>query len=417
MIDGNSPRPRDLPFPKDRRSTATFQDQAEFGGVSNFAKRRGVRRGCAALPGSGRDARFTAAAAVRLVVGLLVLLVTLPLDAVIFYSTANPEYNTTAPTDSLEDSGWQFQGLWGAYLGTVISSNAFLSAQHIGGTVGATFHLDGVSYTSTAFFDDPETDLRVVRVCGMFPAAATLHTNQTEPGEEFIVFGRGTQRGAAVTTGVTNDKTNGWRWGVFDSRLRWGENTVDSIVDGDPIFEANVGELLKAGFTADAGSNECHLSVGDSGGGLFIMDGAWQLAGVNYSVDGPYNTSSEGAGFNAAIFDEGGLYQLTAGVWSLTPDLPIDQSGAFYATRVAARIDWINSVLEEIAAEPDLPTLQSAAAAAGPFVDHAAAVDPANHLISVPQPDATQFFRLRGCQSFRITGVEVVDGNLLLSYE
>ncbi|MCL4177270.1 MAG: hypothetical protein KJ072_05945 [Verrucomicrobia bacterium] len=342
-----------------------------------------------------------------------------PLNAVIFYSTGDPEHNTSAPTGSLTNSGWQFQGRWGAYLGTAISSNAFLTAQHVGNSVGAPFHLNGIAYLSTAFFDDPETDLRIVKVCGTFPDFAILHTNQTEIGKPMVVIGRGTQRGAPVITGDANDKTNGWRWGLFDSRIRWGENEVDSIADGDALFESSkVGDLLKVSFTADAGPNECHLSVGDSAGGLFILDGTWQLAGINYAVDGPYNTSTNGAGFEAAIFDEGGLYTQTDDVWILNPDRPFDQSGAFYATRVSTRIDWIQSVLEQIAAPQDAPILQSATDPSGPFADQpAATVVPGNRFITVPQPDTSQYYRLRGCQPFRIAAIDLLDDTLRIHYE
>jgi hypothetical protein len=368
--------------------------------------RLGLTRGIAHLP------------IVRLAIVLGGLFATDPLNAVIFHSTGDPEHNTTAPTGSLAESGWQFQGRWGAYLGTVISSNAFLTAQHVGSSVGAIFFFNGIAYTTTAFFDDPETDLRLVRVCGAFPTAATLHTDQTEPDKPLVVFGRGTQRGLAVTTGTSNEKTHGWRWGAFDSRLRWGENAVDSVVDGNTLFESGVGDLLKVTFSAEAGPNECHLSVGDSAGGLFVLDGAWRLAGINYAVDGPYNTSAAGAGFDAAIFDEGGLYLQTDGEWTLIPDRPFAQSGAFYATRVSTRIDWIQSVLQQIDQQPDSPFLQTAADPAGPFTDHpAATIDPDNSLITVPQPGRSQFYRLRGCQPFRIDTIELLEDSLLIRYQ
>ncbi len=371
-----------------------------------------------------REASWSAAYLRRLVglphaLCLIGLLACCPLHAVIFYSTGDPEYNTAAPTGSLTNSGWQFQGRWGAYLGTAISSNAFLTAQHVGNSVGALFHLNGIAYPSTAFFDDPETDLRIVKVCGTFPDFAILHTNQTEIGKPLIVFGRGTQRGAPVVTGDANDKTNGWRWGLFDSRLRWGENEVDSIADGDALFESSrVGDLLKVSFSADAGPNECHLSVGDSAGGLFILDGSWQLVGINFAVDGPYNTSTNGTGFEAAIFDVGGLYTQDDDIWTLNPDRPFDQSGAFYATRVSTRIDWIKSVLHQIAALQDAPMLQSAPNPAGPFADQpTATVDPELRSITVPQPDASQYYRLRGCHPFRITAIELLGDTLNIRYE
>jgi hypothetical protein len=354
-----------------------------------------------------------------LVVCLIGLLACCPLNAVIFYSTADPEHNTSAPTGSLTNSGWQLQGRWGAYLGTAVSSNAFLTAQHVGDSLGALFHLNGIAYPSTAFFDDPETDLRLVQVCGTFPDFAILHTNQTEIGKPMVVIGRGTQRGTPVITGDANDKTNGWRWGLFDSRIRWGENDVDDVVDGNALFEkSTVGDLLKARFNADAGPNECHLSVGDSAGGLFILDGTWQLAGINFAVDGPYNTSTNGAGFEAAIFDEGGLFRRDDNdEWALIPDRPFDQSGAFYATRVSTRIDWIQSVLEQIAARQDAPVLQSAPDPSGPFADQpTATVDPTSQLITVSQPDSSQFYRLRGCHPFRIATIELFD-TLHIQYE
>jgi hypothetical protein len=375
-------------------------------------------------PHECREASWSAARLRRLVwlphaTCLIGLLACCPLNAVIFYSTGDPEHNTAAPSGALTNSGWQFQGRWGAYLGTAVSSNAFLTAQHVGNTLGALFHLNGIAYPSTAFFDDPETDLRLVQVCGTFPDFAILHTNQTEIGKPMVVIGRGTQRGAPVITGDANDKTNGWRWGLFDSRIRWGENDLDDVVDGNTLFEmSTVGDLLKARFNPDAGPNECHLSVGDSAGGLFILDNTWQLAGINFAVDGPYKTSTNGAAFEAAIFDEGGLYTQDDDVWTLIPDRPFDQSGAFYATRVSTRIDWIQSVLEQIAALQDAPMLQSAPDPSGPFTDQpTATVDPSNWSITASQPDGSQYYRLRGCHPFRIAAIELFDDTLHIQYE
>ena len=63
------------------------------------------------------------------------------------------------------------------------------------------------------------------------------------------------------------------------------------------------------------GPNTGTLSAGDSGGGVFIFkNGAWQLAGVHFATDGPYNTlpasdpNSSRTGFNASLYDSRGLY-------------------------------------------------------------------------------------------------------------
>jgi hypothetical protein len=103
--------------------------------------------------------------------------------------------------------------------------------------------------------------------------------------------------------------------------------------------------MLRATFDAGAGPNEAHLSLGDSGGGVFLWNGAaWALAGVNYTVDGPYNTNTVGNGFSAAIFDEYGLYTGGSGSWQVVNS---HTPGAFYASRISARTDWINSVIPE----------------------------------------------------------------------
>src|SRR5262245_11816861 len=92
-----------------------------------------------------------------------------PAQALMFYSTGDTNYNTTAPTGTLTNSGWQFQGEWGAYLGTPIAPSYFVSAQHIQGQVGQSIRFRGVDYTTTAVFDDPNSDLRIWRICGQFP--------------------------------------------------------------------------------------------------------------------------------------------------------------------------------------------------------------------------------------------------------
>src|SRR5690242_1174098 len=73
--------------------------------------------------------------------------------AVIFYSTGDPSYNTNAPGGALTNSGWQYQGAWATFSGTVISSNAFITAKHVGGTVGDLFTFQGAQYTTTASFE------------------------------------------------------------------------------------------------------------------------------------------------------------------------------------------------------------------------------------------------------------------------
>src|SRR5262245_49612636 len=304
--------------------------------------------------------------------------------AVIFYSTGDPNYNTTAPGGSLTNSGWQYEGTWGSFLGTAIAPKYFVTARHVGGRLGDPLLFRGVAYPTTAVYDSPDSDLRIWRICGTFPDYAQIYANTDEVGQSCVVIGRGTQRAAPVTTTTFLGavKTNGWRWGPYDGVIRWGENAVSNLVNGDSLFGSGIGDLLQAAFNADGGPNECHLSSGDSSGALFIKDGSvWKLAGMNYAVDGPYNTANTGPGFDAAIFNERGLYTTNSivGGWVLVPNPPFsaDQPGAFYATRISTHTSWIISVINaSVPAEP--PTLQSSPSAGGevPYTDDVnAAVD------------------------------------------
>src|SRR3984893_12811137 len=217
----------------------------------------------------------------------LILIVTatpiLPLRAVILYGTGDPSANTTAPTGAFANSGWQFEGQFGGFLGTVIAPNYFITAKHIGGSVGQIFTFNGRNYTTTAVFPDPSSDLQIWQVSGTFPIQAPLYASA--PGSEvnlfLTVFGRGTQRGNSVFVGSPSHQ-GGWLWGRSDAVERWGTNFVGSIVN-DPTY----GELLRVPFNNNGGPNEGHLSVGDSGGAVFVYNmttNRWELAGINLTV-------------------------------------------------------------------------------------------------------------------------------------
>jgi hypothetical protein len=345
---------------------------------------------------------------------------------VVFFSTGDPLFNTTPPEGALVDSGWQHEGFWGDFLGTAIGPQYFITASHIGGEIGDPFFLNGTAYTTDAFFKDPTSDLIIWRICGRFPAFASAYTNSDEAGKSLVVFGRGRQRGEPVNVAsLSGNELKGWLWGGPDRVKRWGENRVESIVDGDTIDTlmpspgVRVGELLTATFDAGGGTNESHLSQGDSGGGVFIEDGSiWKLAGINYAVDGSYNTSTNGPGFDAALFDQNGLYIGEEGKWKLIPDLPPPKPGAFYVTRISAHIDWINSVLALPTPGLANPVLQSAVMVRGPYVDEISAVVDSNcNTITVPQKAGSQFYRLRALAQTRVTSINVDALNLVLTYE
>jgi hypothetical protein len=281
---------------------------------------------------------------VAICVGLTLISAAIPGRAVILYGTGDPTANTSAPTGALVDSGWQYEGQFGSFLGTAIAANYFITAKHIGGSVGQTFVLNNVTYTTMAVFPDPSSDLQVWQISGTFPIYAPLYSGT--PGSEvslsLVVFGRGTQRGNAVNVG-SNSHLGGWLWGSSDGVERWGTNIVGSI-QTDPTY----GKLLRAPFDSSGGQNEAHLSSGDSGGAVFVLNlstSQWELAGINLAVDGPFSTSSTGANsFDAAMFDTTGLFlQDAQGNWVTAPN-----PSAFYATEIAAREAFINSVVMQL---------------------------------------------------------------------
>jgi hypothetical protein len=124
---------------------------------------------------------------------------------------------------------------------------------------------------------------------------------------------------------------------------------MNSLLSGSVDGGSGVGQLLMADFNYGAGSNEAHLSGGDSGGAVFIKSGGiWKLAGINYGVDAFFSLTGEnGSGFNAAIFDAGGLFYGTDGNWQYITDRTADIPSSFYATRISANAAWIQAVIPE----------------------------------------------------------------------
>ncbi|HEV8379868.1 MAG TPA: hypothetical protein VGP99_13540, partial [Tepidisphaeraceae bacterium] len=286
-----------------------------------------------------------------LAAGLTPLIITTAGHAVILYATA--DRNGAPAPGSIAEVPWILQGQFGgAFLGTPIAPNYFITASHIGGdsTVpfvfrGSTYTIDP-SYGTGGGFSIPGSDLHIWKVNETFPAFAPLYGTSATPSEtnkHLVVLGRGTQRGTEVTVG---GQLKGWEWGTADFMQSWGENTVSAIVNGN----ADQGDFV--GFDFNAGvANEGTLSGFDSGGGLFVQQGTeWQLAGINYGVDGPFSLTGDESdpGFNAAIFDKRGLYELGQGGWQLVnggSEVP----ATAYSSRISSRISAIYSAIPSFA--------------------------------------------------------------------
>jgi hypothetical protein len=308
---------------------------------------------------------------------------------VIFFATGDPQFNTSAPTGRLGASGWDLQG--DAFSGVPIAPNFFITATHLGGNAGDTFRFRGVEYAMIARYHHPDADITIWKVEGTFPAYATIYPNTDEVGKHIVVFGRGTERGEEVWL---NGILKGWAWGKTDGVLRWGENVVAGIsdADGHPATETTTFQLLRADFDPDAGPNEAHLSGGDSGGGVFILDndGTWKLAGINHAANYEYSSEPLGEGFKAALFDESGYYEGETGKREFHQEDPYStQPGSFFATRLSTYLPWIQNIL----AGANTPlVLEEATGLFGPYRPVVAAViDEGFQTITVPRPNGNRF--------------------------
>ena len=338
-----------------------------------------------------------------------------PLWGIIFLDTADPAHNTTAPAGEFAGSGWQWQGNWRGFAGTPVGTNWFLTAQHVGGQAGEEFRLEGQGYRTTAFFDDPETDLRLWRVCRPFGSFAPLYGATQESGRVCVLFGRGLARGGEVT--LTNGELaelRGWHWGGGGGSLRWGLNRITGYED----LGSGTGVLLRGAFDEAGGAEEAMLTGGDSGGGLFIeRGGLWELAGIAYAVDGPFSFTAEGPGFHAALFDRRGFYEQATDDWVPVEAGPLPRPAAFYALRVSVRRAWIEEVMAANPEPETAPVLLSAPTTDGTFAPTAAMVDAEAREIRIVRPSDTMFFQLSACRAVRIVRVMLAGDELVLGYE
>lgn len=293
------------------------------------------------------------------VFGLVLLALALggtPARAILFMNSGDTGHNTTAPTGQYAGSGWQWQGYFGNFLATVISPHHIITAQHIG-TGNGTFVHDGLFTGGTTsvynintavngglgYWDIPDSDLRIYEVDGTFSSWAPLADSSAAESGTFVMFGRGGVRGTGIYSGA---ELRGWEPGPADGVARWGTNTLENgfVTDGQGR------EFLWANFDGSSGAEEGFLSVGDSGGAMFVQDnGVWKLAGIHYGVDGYFDTNTttgDGSEFDAALFDASGLYiGSDTGGWTLIPDDDPPSTSGMYASRISSSIGIISGII------------------------------------------------------------------------
>lgn len=317
--------------------------------------------------------------------------------AIIVFGSGDPARNIQAPSGSLEGSGWQWQGRWQFALGTVIGPRHFVTARHLGGSVGDPFEFRGLRYRTIALTNLGGTDLNVFTVAGRFADFAPLNTSNREGGRPLMLFGRGGRRGDAVPG-------RGWWVGDYDGVQRWGTNTVKGLV---PANLSPIGELLVFDFSATAGADEGMYSGGDSGSGAFMLDrdGLWKLAGVGYAVEGPYTADTNSPARYGAFYDTRGLWAGPPGRQEWLPDGPTPTGTLAFMTRVSSHAVWLG---DQASSQPPAgqAILESSPDLGRAFTEEAAyAIDGDQRLVSVPVNGAARFYRLRGASRLEIGSI------------
>lgn len=263
----------------------------------------------------------------------------LPAAAVTFLDTADPVHNTSTPGDN---SGWQYEGKFIYYMGVPIAPYFFITAKHFEGSVGEVFNFHGSLHTTIAKYPSSNSDLQIWEVdhANPFLTFAPLASSTADTGTVATIIGRGTQRGDEVRV---DGVLKGWKWGAGDGVQRWGRNLMEGALDA-----GDAGIQIYANFNSSGVADECHLSVGDSGGGVFVLEnGLWRLAGINYSVEGPFRNPPAVENINATLFDEGGLEMFEDPNWVLVPDEANDVPSGFLSTRISHYTSWIRGVTSD----------------------------------------------------------------------
>ena len=347
------------------------------------------------------------------------------LYAVFFLATENPEHNTTPPANAAEARAWDLQGIWRTCQGTPIAPRWFLSAKHIGGAIGDPFTVHGKTHYAIARILDPDSDLVLWGVTESFQNHAALFREGDEIGQRMLVFGRGEIRGRPVFLEKDSiQELRGWERGSGRAVMRWGENLVTEIADDPVLIQKGLGHLIGAEFNRDGLPDEAGLGPCDSGGGMFLwQDNEWKLAAINYAAGGRYNTTREGKGFDAMLFDGGGFFVCNDGScraedsWDFIEEDEVDQPSSIWGTRIQHRSSWIE---QNIADMPDPETsivLESAQEVTGPFKPESGWRLRQNPLsLEISTPKVRRFYRMKTTDRVKLLAPISRDDKLLLPF-
>lgn len=206
---------------------------------------------------------------------------------------------------------WNWTGYWQGGAGVAVGPHHVLTVAHLGGKNGDSFTTaDGQKLVVMNNFPDSQTDLVVLVTLGDFASCAPIRPDYKLPDGDVqaLMIGAGCACGDPIIKNRDGARPwlAGWKWGAR-GQMRWGLNKV--VDNGNSLYTP---------------FETCGGATGDSGGGLFVKSGdSWQLAGILIGVSG--NGEAEG---------------------SFYPDAQHPQGTATLATKVAPRVNWINSVIQ-----------------------------------------------------------------------
>jgi hypothetical protein len=313
--------------------------------IGSRLRRWGVGSFVLPCPPTGRGAGSRGA--IRVLACCLLLALQQPAQAVIIIGSAAG--NTSAPTDPALAERWSQVGDFNSFMGTPIASQYFVTAKHLGNLTGQAITFpDSSSYTTTALFTDPSSDLAIYQISGTFPSdkIVPMYSGGFFQNQAMTIFGRGRSRTDTAIVGErfpsgTEDK--GWTWGAFTGNRSWGTNTLSGLSD-----QGAAGIQLAYAFDQGGDANEGVLSTNDSGGPVFMVEsGEVRLAGINYAV-GPVSVRETATGptLTGSLYDYGGLYlQDTQGDWVLEPATSSPKPAFSFSTSIPANSAWISSVI------------------------------------------------------------------------
>lgn len=295
---------------------------------------------------------------------LLLLLLALRAEALVYCITNAVDVHQQAPTGTLARSGWQQTVMIDCltrppgrsnFLGTVIFSNALLTADHIWEIkANDTFFLEGTHrLTSKASTNGNGSDLAIFFFTPPITNQdhiARLNIESDIDTNALVVYqGCGAERGALVTSGSL---TNGWKWATSTAWgiRRWGLNQTFGATED--------GLCALAAFDNNGDPDECMLSIGDSGGPGFLKTGSgWKVAMVNYSVDPAVFTvaTNPATSFYASLYDYAGLYfKNGADAWEWVPPEASPAPCLLLCSRTSQRIAWLTNTVAGLTFPADL---------------------------------------------------------------